>query len=68
MSDGYNVPATQKMMQENTDIAMEANPTYLKRKGSDKGLAIFGLIFSTCGALYALKGHFNMAHGINKID
>ena len=64
----YNVPETQKAMQEDTTKAFADNPTYLKRKGSDKGFAMFGLVFSTLGALYALKGHFSMAHGINKID
>ena len=66
--DNYNIPEVQKMMQEDTTRDMADNPTYLKRKGSDKGFALFGLIFSCCGGLYALNGHFNMAHGQNKID
>ena len=64
----YRVPEFQKMMQENTDINFSDNPTYLKRKESDKGFAIFGLLFSSMGVLYALKGHFHMARGTNKID
>ena len=67
-ADGYNIPTIQKSMQEHPDIAMQDNPTYLKRKGSDKAVAILGLVVSCVGGLYAMGGHFNMAHGQNKID
>ena len=64
----YNVPGIQKSMQEHPDIAMESNPTYLKRKGSDKVFALVGLGAAGFGTLWAMGGHFDMAHGKNKID
>ena len=64
----YKVPEIQKAMQEDTTRNFADNPTYLKKKGSDSAFAMIGLAGATLGTLYALNGHFNMAHGTGKID